>query len=87
MLILGAVVVITLGALLYGFRGKFLPKPVGEAVLLIPPPRIVLPAANEGSLYERPDFQALRRFGDVPVRPHGTWGSPEPFVSQNVGQQ
>ncbi|HTM68431.1 MAG TPA: hypothetical protein VL426_03970 [Candidatus Binatia bacterium] len=38
-------------------------------------------------LYKRDDFKSLKRFGDVPVRPLETGGSPEPFASETEAQQ
>lgn len=32
-------------------------------------------------LYKRDEFKSLKRFGDVPVRPLETAGSPEPFIT------
>ena len=68
-------------ALLYMYRDKLLPRPTGEAVLLAPPPRLTIPRGGGDDLYEREDFKTLKRFGDVPVRPLDTSGSPEPFIT------
>lgn len=81
--LIGVLVVIVV-VLLYFYRDKFLPRPAGEAVLLAPPPRMAIPRADGAeALYERKDFKALKRFGDVPVRPLGTGGSPDPFLADD----
>lgn len=77
--VLGIIAVV----LIFFYREKFLPRPTGEAVLLAPPPRLQIPPGGGDALYERDDFKALKRFGDVPVRPLETGGSPEPFVSES----
>jgi len=73
--------------LVFFYRDKFLPRPTGEAVLVAPPPRLNIPPAGGDTLYEREDFKALKRFGDVPVRPLETGGSSEPFVSEKEATQ
>lgn len=84
MMLVGVLVVI-LVVLLYFYRDKFLPRPAGEAVLLAPPPRMSVPRADGAeALYERKDFKALKRFGDIPVRPLGTSGSPDPFLADDT---
>ena len=50
-------------------------------VLLAPPPRMTVPRGGGDDLYGREDFKTLKRFGDVPVRPLETSGSPEPFIT------
>lgn len=78
--VLGIIVVV----LLFFYRDKFLPRPTGEAVLLAPPPRMTVPAAiGADALYERKDFRALKRFGDMPVRPRGASGSTDPFLADD----
>jgi hypothetical protein len=79
-----AVLAIIVVVLLFFYRDRFLPRPTGEAVLLAPPPRMSVPAAaGADALYERKDFKALKRFGNVPVRPLGTSGSPDPFFTDD----
>lgn len=77
--ILGIIVVV----LLYFYRDKLLPHPSGEEGGLPPSaPRLSLPTSLDDKIYERPEYKTLKQFGDVPVRPLGGSGSPNPFVSE-----
>ncbi len=68
--------------LLYFYHDRFLPKPVGNPVVLTPPPRLLLPSksAADAALYQQPDFQALRDHAGVPVKPMQLDGSGNPFL-------
>jgi hypothetical protein len=81
------VLAVILVVIVYLYRDKLLPRPAGEAVLLAPPPRMAVPRADgAAALYDRKDFKALKRFGDVPVRPLGTGGSPDPFLADDLSR-
>lgn len=80
---LGTVLAIIVVVLLYFYRDKLLPRPTGEETALPPSsPRLSLPTTLEDKIYDRADYRALKQFGDVPVRPLGGSGSPNPFVSE-----
>lgn len=78
--ILAVVGVAILGVMLWSFRGAFVPAPRGTTAVSAPPQRVTVPPADEAALYGRPDFQALRNFGNTPVRPIGSPGNAEPFA-------
>jgi hypothetical protein len=56
------------GALLYFYRTAFFPQPVRLSPDL-PVPQRLREYAGSDEVMRRDDFQALERFGDVPVRP------------------
>lgn len=82
--IVALIVVLSLIAvvLLYFYHDKFLPKPVGDAVVLTPPPRLLMPARSntDANLYQQSDFQALRDHAGVPVKPVQLNGAGNPFI-------
>lgn len=68
--------------LLYSYGDKLVPKTILGS---IPPPetaRIIIPAPASQKLFERPDFLVLKPFGDVPIKPLRSGGSPEPFLDE-----
>lgn len=68
--ILGVVLVLIVGGLLYVYRESILPKPVvTEDAGLVAPPRMEVPSQVEQDVFTRPDFVDLVEFGDVPVKP------------------
>jgi hypothetical protein len=78
-----AVVLALIGVvLLYFYHDKFLPKPVGDPVVLTPPQRLLIPPKSNTAttLYQQPDFQALRDHAGVPVKPQQLNGSGNPFL-------
>ncbi len=68
--------------LLYYFHDRFLPRPVGEPVVLTPPRRLQVPSGltDASKLYERADFQALQDHVGIPVKPQDLSGSGNPFI-------
>lgn len=67
--LLVAVLVIIFGALGFFYRGVWLPRAViTDGGGLAPPPRIDVPATLSDEVFNRQDFRALKKFGDVPVR-------------------
>lgn len=76
--ILGGIVIVFIGVMLYMYRDKFLP--VAGGPVYAPVSRAALPSSNRlDALLERPDFKELKSFGDVPVR-SGKTGSEDPFA-------
>lgn len=68
--------------LAYIYRGVFIPAPEGA---MLPPPavgRVLLAPSVGAALYARQEFKDLRRFGDLPVKPHSAGGSNEPFITE-----
>jgi hypothetical protein len=84
--LLAAVGVIIVGVLAWFYGGALLPKPTGTQTLPPSLSEMSFPQGNEQALYARPDFQALHRFGSVPVRPTGPTGSPDPFAAAATGR-
>jgi len=68
--------------LLYFYHDKFLPKPVGDPVVLTPPQRLLIPPRTDSgaTLYQQPDFQSLRDHTGVPVKPEPLNSSGNPFL-------
>lgn len=81
-IMLSVVSVIIVGVLVYFYRDKLLPKPQGQAAVLTPPPRMVIPQPNAEELYKREDYKNLKHFGETPVRPIAGQGSREPFITE-----
>lgn len=74
--------------LLYYYHSSFLPKPVGEVVVLTPPPRLQLPMRAGGleNIYERPDFAALRTHTGIPVKAPEPHGEGSPFQKRETAE-
>jgi hypothetical protein len=66
---LGTVLAIILGVVGYLNRESILPKPTAGDAGLAAPARILIPESLPTGIFERDDFKALRRFGNVPVKP------------------
>jgi hypothetical protein len=80
---LGAILGIIVVVLLFFYRDKLLPRASGDGAALPPAaPRLSLPTTLDDKIYDRTEYKSLKQFGDVPVRPLGGSGSPNPFVSE-----
>ncbi len=75
---LAGVIVITLGALGYYFRDKFLPTAVPGSSAPTAVQRTALPGQTAKELFDRDDYKSLQRFGTLPVVPQGV-GTKNPF--------
>lgn len=81
-LMLYAVVVIAAGVLVFMFRDRLLPRPIGGSMPTAESARVDIPAPADKALFERQDFKDLRVFGDLPVKPVRGGGSKEPFLTE-----
>ena len=68
-IILIVVLTIIVGVLAVVYRESWLPHAVTSGAGMPPPKRIALPSAVPTDVFDRPDFIALKKYGDVPVKP------------------
>lgn len=84
---LGAILVIIVAVLLFFYRDRLIPRASGDGVSLPPSAtRLPLPTTFDDKIYDRSEYKGLKQFGDVPVRPLGGPGSPNPFVSEALAR-
>jgi len=83
---LGVIMAIIAGVGLWYFRASILPQPDGLAGMPVIGAGEYVPSVDQQEVYARKDFKALRRFGDLPVRPRGA-GNPDPFIPDDVTAQ
>lgn len=76
---LGGLVVVIVGVVLYMNRASFIPESTGPAVIITPVTRSTLPPKGAyDDLFDNVTFKSLKAFGDIPVSP-GKLGSEDPF--------
>jgi hypothetical protein len=73
--------IIILGVVAFMFKDSLLPKAIGGG-LLPTSKHVIIPESEDYQvLFDRPEYKALQRSADVPVRPLGTNGNRDPFAS------
>jgi hypothetical protein len=67
LIVLGGIILIVLGAVIYNFRESFIPKPVGSSEDYAAPDRVEATLKIDQSVFKRPDYVQLDYFSPYEI--------------------
>ena len=70
LMVLGGIILVVLVVVVYNYRDRFLPKPVGGAEQFAAPKRLEAPVQLKTEVLKRADYQDLKSYGTMDINPN-----------------